>query len=255
MKDNTLPRLYSPSPPTRPVPLRTFYYGWLTEEDYVDLSDARGLIVDPRSVTPEAPSPNAPYVTYGRSELKTPDAYHIKYFPFPVNTRGHLYFWRHPRFPIGGAVRFRLMQNPNDAAFTEGRDLQTEHGLPWQIPLLTLASSDRYKVVRDVLQLDGYVLDGVFERLQDMCKGVEGTRRIGEHTQYLYNTMQPFVLNLARPKSGVVLVGEKDLIPVDQKELFSMKRSWKPFTCKSFWVMSVNNYSSLTRFQISPKRA
>lgn len=226
-------RIYSPNLESRPIPLRTLYQGWLTEEDYVDLSDARGIIVDPQTKTALGQSRDTPYLTYGRSEHRTADAWHIKHFPFPVNSHGYFFYRKHLKFPIAGALRFRLTQGPRPypEKFSEGTDLLNEYGARWQIPLLVLASSPRYKYVQEVLRRDGFLLDGVLEHLQDMCKRVEATRLIGEFGQFVYDTRQPFVLNLARPKSCITLVGEKDLISVDQVDLFAMRPLGKPFKC------------------------
>ncbi|RPD59529.1 hypothetical protein L227DRAFT_575970 [Lentinus tigrinus ALCF2SS1-6] len=216
------PRVYGPNPETRPVPLRTLYPEWLREEDYVDLSDARGIIVDPTSGVSQGHSYTAPYISYGRSERTVNEQWFIKYFPFPVNTRGHFYFRVHPQFPIAGALRFRLTQKPDPRGetFAQAQDLLTQYGTPWQIPLLALASTSRYDVVQEALRLDGFFPAGTLELCQDMCERVEQRKRVGAFTQFVYNTRNPFYLDLRRTKTGITLVGQKDLITLDQRELF-----------------------------------
>ncbi|KAI0696319.1 hypothetical protein C8T65DRAFT_615505 [Cerioporus squamosus] len=228
-----LPRAYTPSPESRPVPLRTLFSGWLKAEDYVDLSDARGILVDPASGAPTGQSFDAPYITYGRTENKLEDKLLIKYFPFPVNTRGHLYYRRHPRFPIAGALRFRLTQTPDamrDNAYARAPDLLTEYGTPWEIPLLALASNPRFTLAQDVLRRDGFLVDGALERCSEMCALAQDHARIGPFSQLIYEPKQPFYLNFAKENSGIVLVGEQDLISVPLGSLFPMKKpSERPF--------------------------
>ncbi|RDX57134.1 hypothetical protein OH76DRAFT_1394912 [Lentinus brumalis] len=227
------PRVYAPTPESRPVALRTLFEGWLKAEDYVDLSDGRGIIVDPSSGVPTGQSYNATYITYGRADLKMPGHLLIKYFPFPVNTRGHLYYYRHPRIPIAGGLRFRLTQTPEPSkkAFASAPDLLTEYGTPWEISLLALASSPRFNSLLDVLRKDGFLPDGLPERCREMYASTREFFRIGPFSQLVYETMQPFYLNLARPFSGVTLVGEKELIPLALgTSMFPMMRpSENPF--------------------------
>ncbi len=194
----------------KPTPVRTLFHRWFTPEDYLDLSDARGAIVSP-GTTQEAldldgtEEMEMPYITYWRkSQLREdPKRRQVMYFPFPVNTRGFLYLWQHSTFPIASGIRFRIAQQPSVNGFLQGRDLLTPYGTPWHSPLLALASSKRYAVLKDVLQEDGYIPPQLFEH----CVRLKRKDNIGQWSQLVFLKGQPFYLDLGVPRSKLFLVG------------------------------------------------
>ncbi|KAI0707235.1 hypothetical protein C8Q76DRAFT_147606 [Earliella scabrosa] len=164
------PALFS-IPRSKPVTVRTLHRKWLSPDDHIDLSDCRGVIVDPSSH--QSPDPillarentDAAYVSYARQERLTVDGTHrlLTYSPFPVNTRGFLYLNKHPKIPMASSLRFRLTQNPDPRSFAQGIDLQTDYGTPWQIPLLALATQPRFFFFffflrSSFIALEGYAL-------------------------------------------------------------------------------------------------
>ncbi|KAM5531767.1 hypothetical protein V8D89_014537 [Ganoderma adspersum] len=196
----------------KPIPVRTLFHRWFTPEDYVDLSDARGAVVSPGATQADlgldgVDEKDMPYLTYWRkSELRQdPKCRQVTYFPFPVNTRGFLYFWQHTHFPIASGIRFRIAQKPNVNGFLHGRDLLTPYGTPWHIPLLALVSSERHGLLKDVLQEDGYIPPQLFEHCAQLKK--KSKTNIGQWSQLVFLKGQPFYLDLGVPRSKFFLVG------------------------------------------------
>ena len=217
----------------RPLPIRTFYHPLLNENDYIDLSDSCGALVDPgtgddgglSTSLSQAPD-KALYVNYWRRILlhETPRFKESVYFPFPVNTHGFLYFWRHPLIPIASGLRFRLAQTPDKKGYHRGQDLLTPYGTPWQIPLVAL-SSPRYTRVMQVLQQDGLVPP----QLRDYCRGLERDSTIGPFSQLLFKTWQPFYLDLANQRHKVFFVSQDAINEHRVHDFFPGRRY--PFKC------------------------
>ena len=155
-----------------------------------------------------------PYLSYWRkSELRQdPKCRQVTYFPFPVNTRGFLYFWQHSHYPIASGIRFRIAQKPNVDGFLHGKDLLTPYGTPWHIPLLALVSSERYGLLKNVLQEDGYIPPQLFEYCAELKKKSEVN--LGQWSQLVFLKGQPFYLDLGVPRSKFFLVGAAGIYSV-----------------------------------------
>ncbi len=152
----------------------------------------------------------------------------LSHQPFPVNTRGFFYFFRHPRIPMASALRFRLTQNPDPHAFAKGNDLLTEFGTPWQISLLAIAKSPRYSILREILLRDRFVTNQLLTRCEEMM-APRFKYAIGPWNQLVFETLEPFYLDLSKPTNGIVLVGMENLYPTPLTAMFS--RANYPFKC------------------------
>ncbi|KAI1796919.1 hypothetical protein LXA43DRAFT_985094 [Ganoderma leucocontextum] len=217
---------------SRPIPVRTLYHRWFTPDDYVDLSDARGVVVSPGNSQADPPldgvaEADMPYITYWRkSELhEDPRRRQVTYFPFPVNARGFLYFWQHP-IPLASGIRFRVAQQPDVDGYLQGRDLLTPYGTPWHIPLLAIASSERYAALKRVLQEDGYIPP----QLLDHCAQLQRSKNIGPWSQLIFMKGQRFYLDLGNSRSKIFLVGRNGIHGIyTDDDLFSER----PYPFKS----------------------
>ena len=185
---------------------------------------------------------DAAYVSYARQERLTVDGTHrlLTYSPFPVNTRGFLYLNKHPKIPMASSLRFRLTQNPDPRSFAQGIDLQTEYGTPWQIPLLALATQPRFDVLRQILRRDRFVTDQLLARCQDLvATGKQRYYGVGPWSQLIFETRQPFYLDLSAPRSAIACVGIEDIIPV---HLHKSLPSPYPFECACSSIGSWSMY-------------
>ncbi|KAI0787528.1 hypothetical protein C8Q74DRAFT_1436761 [Fomes fomentarius] len=207
----------------KPVHIRTLYRDWLHADDFVDLSDGRGVVIDPRTGRlndPEAlSSANAAYITYGRRERMEGRNRVLSHQPFPVNTRGFFYFHRHPRIPMASSLRFRLLQTPDPRAFAKGNDLLTEFGTPWQISLLAIAKSPRYSILREILLRDRFVTNNLLTRCEEMV-APRMHYSVGPWNQLVFETLEPFYLDLSKPTNGIVLVGMENIYPTPLNSMF-----------------------------------
>ncbi|PIL35472.1 hypothetical protein GSI_02200 [Ganoderma sinense ZZ0214-1] len=216
---------------SKPTPVRTLFHRWFTPKDYIDLSDARGVVVSPGAPPLDflvnGVDNDVPYIMYWRTSELNKAAKHrrLTYFPFPVNTRGFLYFWQHPTIPLASGLRFRIAQQPSVQGFLQGRDLQTPYGGSWHLPLIALASSERFGVLNDVLQKDGYVPP----QLLEYCAQLKRSNNIGQWSQFVFFKGQPFYLDLGAPRSKIFLVGPSGIqgLPLDVGIFAGMKYPFK----------------------------
>ncbi|EJF64852.1 hypothetical protein DICSQDRAFT_144577 [Dichomitus squalens LYAD-421 SS1] len=209
----------------RPLPLRTLYHGRFQQEDYLDLSDSRGVLADARddeaSPSTSHDGLNFPYINYWRKVWRheEPKRREIAYFPFPVNTRGFLYFHQH-RYPVASGLRFRIAQTPDLNGHLRGQDLLTPYGTPWHIPLIALATSPRYTSIVQVLQQDGYVPPQLYDCCVGLAESVANST-LGAFSQLLFRTWQPFYLDLANPTHKIFLVTQKGIGHIYANQIFS----------------------------------
>ena len=86
----------------------------------------------------------------------------LKDVRFPMDTRGFLYYHSPAKFPAtAGEIRFHITENNRPSSFFRGKDLLSHRGVPWRIPLLTIASDSLacYKPIREQLLLENLVTE------------------------------------------------------------------------------------------------
>lgn len=201
------------------VPFRTLDRGLLTPEDYVDLSDVRGIAVDAEATTPPPENDNnedLPYIPYGRRQHFIDGAVRVtSHTPFPVNTRGFFYFWCRPLIPVSGSIRFRVVQGPDPKLFNQGMDLLNEFGTPWEIPLLAIAGVERYVCLRDVLLRlrPGLHARESLERVGALkaSSSRPGETRFGPLSQVVYEVGEPFYISLVSHNEAVFFAGDEQI--------------------------------------------
>ncbi|RPD77289.1 hypothetical protein L226DRAFT_533290 [Lentinus tigrinus ALCF2SS1-7] len=97
----------------------------LTAEDYLP---AISLFGHMQRLPPEAP-------LFGENHLKGFLYYHLP-------SRGP---------PLAGELRFRVTLSGNPASFPSGFDLVNKHGVIWRVPLVNIASYEKYAPIRHLL--------------------------------------------------------------------------------------------------------
>ena len=236
-----------------PVNLRTLHVKSLKKEDIVDVSSKRIRLRSPRpSVSQASPSKRlshdigTPVVeTIVPEKLASVQQHYLAYeirnrqwlnnrtftriCPFPNNTRGLLYYSKHPKIPLAGSIRFCLVPDPQRSNFSRPNNLLLDTGLPWQIDLLNLSASNRYKNLRDILIRDRLVPPQLFRHCSHMWRRLGHS--ITQWDQLVYEYRQPFFMDLSLPKSPIYLVNCYDIIRLKLQELFSC--DVYPFKCVS----------------------
>lgn len=206
-------------PPSVDVELRTLLKDHLIPGDFVDLSNSRGVAYNP---APFALAPKqTPYLTYGRRHKLVKDNRVIQYTPFPVNTRGFFYYRQHPRVAEGGSIRFRVMQTNDPTQFMRGQDLLNEYGTPWEIPLISVATNARYEAIKELLEFEGAVSRKLFARCE-MLAGSIGHQNIGPMTQVIYETGEPFYLDLGSPDLAIWIAAKDMLCKMTVRDIFKL---------------------------------
>ncbi|KAJ7119655.1 hypothetical protein C8R44DRAFT_788626 [Mycena epipterygia] len=111
--------------------------------------------------------------------------------PFPEGTRGFFYYYSAPHLPqMAGGVRFRITSSGHPSSFSKGFDLLHE-GLPWQIPLLNIASTigqTLHSILRDQLLNEGLVTSQDL----DHCLATTSLKKRLDPRTTLYRLEQPF---------------------------------------------------------------
>ncbi|KAI9000457.1 hypothetical protein BD414DRAFT_471645 [Trametes punicea] len=231
----SFPPVYLDTHPIITVPLRTLDHRKLSSGDYVDLSDCRAVAVDPAATSyPDDPSATShsmgttamdsdfeaeptlmrPYINYGFRQ-KFNANYQVRvlqYLPFPTNTQGFFYF-RRDALPIAGSVRFRVTWSDDLASFGRGVDLLTEHGVQWQIPLLAIAHSPRYELLRTTLERDGLVSRRVWGHCATLLEIMQtGRMNPGPMSQLIFETGESFYVDAARASQQIIVVGDETAV-------------------------------------------
>ncbi|KAJ6477357.1 hypothetical protein C8R47DRAFT_647376 [Mycena vitilis] len=106
----------------------------LKTPDYVDISSRRHHVVKVGSRDRNTPGISA-YPAFSYYKCKGVSS------AFPPRTAGYFYYHQPKDAPFtAGAIRFRVA-SVNPATFPKGRDLLRPDGVPWEIPLPTIAKS------------------------------------------------------------------------------------------------------------------
>lgn len=173
----------------------------LTPEDYVDTTERKthGLVLI-RSAASRGL----------RADIATllPQAMESKRFP-----RGFLYYHSKPNQPpLAGSVRFRLTPTADPSTFASGHDLLNIHGVPWCIPLLSIASNAAFKALGHILMHDGLVSEEL------MQLAVQNRRRLIVNgsdcrlTSTVQSFHQPFPMKLHQYKISLVIIGKDSVV-------------------------------------------
>lgn len=119
----------------------------------------------------------------------------VSYFsakPFPPGTKGVLYYHQSPTLPpASGQVRFRICDTVSQ--FANGRDLDVVIGDPWNIPLLNVVKSAKYKGIKALLLREGLVDRRLIADIQGITKGVSSHKKGAA----IFDIDQPFVADLS----------------------------------------------------------
>ena len=166
---------------------------------------------------------------------------------------GFLYYHQPPRAPpLAGVLRFRLTASRDPATFASGVDLITKLGIPWYIPLPSIASRKTYGPIRPLLtDVDETVTPQVMElAARYPSKFATGNVRAA---RYLHSFGQTFDLPLQSSRHSFTFVGKEGLT---QAILRSMTCCWTRCSSHERWVtyplsgqyiaLSGNHLSNLT---------
>jgi hypothetical protein len=123
----------------------TFNVSKLTEDDFLDLSGKRRHQLQISTFGPRA---RLNFRCEGTVE---------RFVPFPVHTRGFLYFRPGPEHaPIAGELRFRQTSSSSPEQFAEGHDLHMDiyPDIPWSVTLNSVLKSrhDYVPIAASLLQ-------------------------------------------------------------------------------------------------------
>ncbi|KAI0636047.1 hypothetical protein C8Q77DRAFT_1071897 [Trametes polyzona] len=166
-----------PEAPIVRWPVYTLVKKKLTPDDYMDISDARVLVVHPEEPTSAAQQDTGlPFITHGYQKTGVKPLH----APFPPDTRGFFFYQPHPKYPLAGSIRFRVMQQPEPRDFWNGHDLRTVYGTIWKLPVLAVLIFERFYLLRESLIKDRYLPPDVHERYAEVLKSA---RRASVHPQ------------------------------------------------------------------------
>ena len=124
---------------------------------------------------------------------------------------GFLYYHQPPRAPpLAGMLRFRLTASNDPATFASGVDILTRRGIPWYIPLPSIASRKTYELIRRLLtDVDETVTPQVMELAARYSSRFTTGHVRG--TRYLHSFGQTFYLSPQSSQHGFTFVGEAGL--------------------------------------------
>ncbi|RPD53256.1 hypothetical protein L226DRAFT_540781 [Lentinus tigrinus ALCF2SS1-7] len=124
---------------------------------------------------------------------------------------GFLYYCQPPRAPpLAGELRFRLTPSDDPASFSSGVDYTTRRGVPWYIPLPTIAGNQTFAPLQHLLtDVDMAVPRQVMELAREhhhsfKCGDAKGSR-------VLHAFGQPFDVALYQLEHKFVFVGQKHI--------------------------------------------
>ena len=125
--------------------------------------------------------------------------------PFPANTKGFLYHYRHQNLPLTTSeLRFRLVPDLT-TPFTEGTDLLVSPGVPWSLPIYRLPLHQNYAALRDILLQDNLVTQ---EWIQ-WCQSVYPPEWADKPKNIVVHALrQPFIVPVYRRRYGMWIVGQ-----------------------------------------------
>ncbi|RPD54422.1 hypothetical protein L227DRAFT_479740, partial [Lentinus tigrinus ALCF2SS1-6] len=118
---------------------------------------------------------------------------------------GFLYYYQPPHAPpLAGELRFRITASVDPASFPSGVDHTIQQGVPWSIPLRTIAGKPNFTPIRYLLtDVDATVPHLVMDLAREyQCIGG------GQASRCLYAFGQPFHLPLTSHAPAFVFFGK-----------------------------------------------
>jgi hypothetical protein len=132
---------------------------------------------------------------------------HLKYdhreSVFPEGTTGYLYVHvPDPAHPIGAQLRFRLVSEPNPAAFASGRDLHRPNGEVWYYWLPTLVRRASGQAIASIVTRQGLVDRGVVDQWQAETSAAPTFEAF---SPLVCRGAAPFSLDLTRSRQTIIV--------------------------------------------------
>ncbi|KAJ7278331.1 hypothetical protein C8J57DRAFT_1713199 [Mycena rebaudengoi] len=164
----------------------------LQPADFVDMSHHSSFAV---SFIYSGAGDGSP-LTYAQLEAKKK--------PFPVDSRGFLYYHSDPNHsPLAGSVRLRTTTDNAPSSFDHGQDLLTPAGMPWKITVPQIAARKMYARLCDQLLREGMVTDALLSRSRTIFGDRSNTHPdltvFGLHHPFLVNFQMSLCLAIVGP--------------------------------------------------------
>lgn len=132
---------------------------------------------------------------------------------FPEATRGFLYFHRPEQaHPITSSIRFRLVEEPDPAAFSTGSDLLLPWQMPWTIKLTAIIAGN-YKAFYNILIQDELISQQDLEIL-------ESSPQIPRH-EILNSITDPFIHDFSLNAHTMTVRDHDRIIKISLGDLIS----------------------------------
>ncbi|RPD54407.1 hypothetical protein L226DRAFT_616713 [Lentinus tigrinus ALCF2SS1-7] len=128
------------------------------------------------------------------------------------NLAGFLYYHQPPHAPpLAGELRFRITASGDPESFPSGVDYTMEQGIPWSMPLPTIAGNQTFA---PILHLLTDVDATVPHRVMELARENQYTFTSGsvQASRYLYAFGQPFHLPLTRRAPVFEFVGKERVV-------------------------------------------
>ncbi|KAL6303320.1 hypothetical protein BKA93DRAFT_750681 [Sparassis latifolia] len=143
--------------------------------------------------------------------------------PFPNGTLGFLYYYQDPELhPKLGEVRFRLTPSSDQRRFKYGEDLLLPDGLPWRIPLISIAARQSWVMLRNILLRDGLVTESLLES----C--VRDGKKMTPRPLVISALGTPFVVDFALGLKRLWVFGDEEAESITFPRWFVEKRPKQP---------------------------
>ncbi|KAM5546080.1 hypothetical protein V8D89_000206 [Ganoderma adspersum] len=196
-------RLYSTSQPDSPPKhyvqhsIRTLHPAFVTKAEYVYFPEDQDhcYIWDayasstPLSTEANDPSQRRPFSIVRAGAGK----------PFPAGLGGYFYYYlpAGPVPPTAGEIRFRCVPLVSPEFFNQGHDFvaDPERGLPWHLPLTTIATRDSHQIFRNILLGDRLITPNILARATEMGQALSKARTVGAKVPVLHSFGQPWYFN------------------------------------------------------------
>ena len=196
-------RFYSTSQPDSPPKhyiqhsIRTLHPSFVTKAEYVHFPEDQDhcYIWDayasstPLSTEVDDPSQRRPFSVVRAGNGK----------PFPAGLGGYFYYYlpAGPVPPTAGEIRFRCVPQVSPEFFNQGHDfvVDPERGLPWHLPLTTIATRSSHQIFRNILLGDRLITPDILARATEMGQTLSKARTMGTKVPVLHSFGQPWYLN------------------------------------------------------------
>ncbi|EIW57074.1 uncharacterized protein TRAVEDRAFT_73325 [Trametes versicolor FP-101664 SS1] len=194
--------------------VRTLQCEKLTPDDHISLeANRRGINV---RLCGALSLQLAPSHTHSSPIPLTSNARKIRLLPgasleeFPAGLKGFLYYWSPPSriTPLAGEVRFRTTSRADPSSFTKGVDYHLPMGVVWRIPLLTIASTEAYEPLQNVLLSEHLVTAGILARARTLGEEYKLQRNMSRVVHSFY---QPFIVDLCQHTHTFYFLGPRGL--------------------------------------------